>query len=167
MLQNSGALFHNVYVEGRAMCTSWRRIEGCGAVLLLISCVLSLLIRAYARMQIFSSSVCRCRCSAGGAPMCSCTSWCILSGLLCSCVLIHVIRAALQLLVQPSMPCKARVRVTQRQSINHFRKTSHVLPTGFGTRQETSRCKQEEFMPGCRDSVGPWAPRPLLCPCAP
>ena len=80
--------------------------------------MLSLLIRAYARTQILRSSMCRCRCSAEGAPMCSCTSLCILSGLLCSCVLVHVIRAALQLLVQPSMPCKARVRVTQRQSIN-------------------------------------------------
>ena len=41
-----------------------------------------------------------------------------ISGLLCSGVLVHVVRAALQLLVQPLMPCKARVRVTQRQSIN-------------------------------------------------
>ena len=86
--------------------------------------MLSLLIRAYARMQMFSSSMCRCRCSAGGAPMCSCASLCILSRLLCTCVLVHVICAALQLLV----PCKARVRVTQRQSINQSINQSSPSP---------------------------------------
>ena len=45
----------NACVEGQVMCTSWHGIEGCGAVPLLLSCVLSLLIGASAHMQIFSS----------------------------------------------------------------------------------------------------------------